>query len=107
VLARVERRRAKLTPAGDWVQTDVTATIIETFKAPEDPRFRPKASFTFTEEGGEFQVGGVKIKAIVPYARQLESGRIYLMLVGVDPENSRLVLGSSGIWELRAPIKIT
>jgi hypothetical protein len=32
VLARVDRRQGRLTRAGDWVQSDVTASVIEVFK---------------------------------------------------------------------------
>ena len=49
VLARVDRRRGRLTPAGDWVQSDVTATVLEVFKAPKGANARPNSTIAFVE----------------------------------------------------------
>ena len=92
VLARVERRRGRLTSAGDWVQSDITARVIEVFKAPRSANLRPNSTLAFVEEGGEVQISGARITAIVPWFRPLETGQTYLVGLGVDPESGRILV---------------
>lgn len=89
VLARVNRRQGRVSPAGDWVQSDITATVIEVFKAPT-AAIRANSRLTFVEEGGEAQISGVKITAIVPWVRPLELGQTYLMGLSVDSVSGRI-----------------
>jgi hypothetical protein len=101
VLAKVDRRQGKLTTAGDWVQSDVSATIVEVFKAPKGTNWAPSQRIAFEEEGGEIQVNGVRVNAVVPRARGVKAGQTYLMLLVVDPDGGRIVVGPDTMYELK------
>ena len=52
VLAKVDKRQSKLTTAGDWVQSNVMATIVEVFKAPKGTNWAPSAKLAFRRRVG-------------------------------------------------------
>ena len=101
VLAEVDKRKSKLTTAGDWVQSNVMATIVEVFKAPKGTNWAPSAKLAFEEEGGEVEVNGVKVNAVVPRTRAVKAGQTYLMLLVVDPDGGRIVVGPDSMYELK------
>lgn len=75
---RISHKQGRLNEAGDFLETDVTATVLETLK--ESPNYAVPASGTieFTWMGGEMISNGVKIDAVVPWLRQPEVGHTYL-----------------------------
>lgn len=101
VRARVDRRQGRLTSIGDWVQSTVTATVIEVFKAPRGANLRANSTFTFIEEGGEVRIDGVRIAAILPWARGFEISQTYLMALAIDPDSGRIVVGPTATYELK------
>ena len=44
-------------------------------------------------------INRTKVVAIVPWMRQMEAGRRYLMFVKFNPADGRMVVGPSGVYE--------
>ena len=100
LLVRLEGRRSRLSERSDWVESDLDARVVEVYKAPAAARLKPGAKLGFVEEGGEIDVKGTKVRANVPWFRPFEQGRTYLMMLGIDPTNGRIVLEADGVYEL-------
>jgi hypothetical protein len=78
-----------------------TATLTEVFKAPKETSWTPNKEITFEEEGGELQVNGVRVNAVVPGARSTKTGQTYLMLLVIDPDGGRIVVGPHTMNEFK------
>jgi hypothetical protein len=99
-LVRIASANGRLSDDGDFVETDVTATILETFKAgvTELPS-EVGEKLTFVLSGGETTVDGVRVQAIVPWTKQPQVGQTYVLFADWDREAQRLIVGPVGLYE--------
>lgn len=95
-VARVEVTsvRGQVDPLGDWITTDVHVRLLEVLK---ETRGLPTVSgeFSFQQDGGEVQVDGVTVRAVIPWAAEFEVGKEYLIFARLRDD------GSVQVWPNR------
>jgi hypothetical protein len=83
VIARIETVTPGLTPARDWVVSQVQATVLEVLKKPDGDSLAVGSRLDFAQDGGELVLDGISVRTRVPYSHPHEAGRRYLLFV--DP----------------------
>lgn len=98
LVVEVVERKGAFTAEQDWVQTRVTAKIVEVLKRSDKKRFNVTESLTFVEEGGTVALGKAEIRAVVPWADPVAVGSQYLAFVNLTDDGS-LVVGSESFYK--------
>jgi hypothetical protein len=100
-LIRISEANGRLTDEGDFVETEVTATILETLKTRAGLGLPSEASdkLTFVVPGGETTVGDVRIQGVIPWTKQPVAGQTYVLFADWDRDAQKLIVGPSSLYE--------
>jgi hypothetical protein len=99
MIARVESRLSKLTPAEDWIDTSVQIKILRVLKSKGRRSFSVGEDVSFIEQGGSLEFAGRHIDAIVTWASRFEVGKEFLIFADIN-SNNELVVGFSSAYEI-------
>lgn len=83
-----------------WIQSIVKASIVTILKNEADAIFVPGDAISFVEDGGEVEINGVEVKAIVPWAEVFEIGEEYLVFATINPDDRKLLISPAGSYEV-------
>lgn len=104
-IVRLDSIVGRLTPQGDWIESDVTGTILETLKSPSSPIAWGAPSIQFGDDGGTVSVDGRLIVGQPrKWVRPLVLGASYVVF-GFDSHGG-ISINSLGAFELRGGVLV-
>lgn len=90
----VQQQRSQLTPEGDFIETRIVFQVEEVLSDPNGG-IEPGSVVHFVLPGGDFNMNGVQVRGMLPWAlRPRQKGR-YLVYASRGDEGELLVLPSS------------
>jgi hypothetical protein len=98
LLIEVVDKQSNVTVDERWIDSLVTALVLDVFKLPSHLSLSSGLSVSFGEWGGAMVINGTEVNAVVPNVRQIDIGRRYLVFVGVN--GSKLLLSPTLTYEL-------
>ena len=98
LVGRVVSKRPEITRLGNWIETAVVMAIEETLKSNDRLVLAEGNRVMFRLSGGTMQVNHATVEAIVPWTREVESGRRYLIF-GTVLEDGQLLAPPAAIYE--------
>lgn len=82
LLIRVERIVPQLTPTADWIKSTVHASVEQILKSAP-VTMSPDHPIRFVQDGGEMQLSGARVRALLSWADSFQVGQRYLVFA--DP----------------------
>jgi hypothetical protein len=79
LVVRVETMDPALTADEDWITTSVTGRVEEILKKPAADPLSVGAAIRFVQDGGEANVRGTSVRAVLPWADSFREGERYLV----------------------------
>jgi hypothetical protein len=79
LIVHVDTLDAALTPEEDWVTTAVTARIEQVLKKPAGDPVSEGSSIRFQQDGGDINLTGTLVHAVLPWTEGLKESRRYLV----------------------------
>jgi len=102
---RVDNVEPTLTDSGDWIETKVSAVVVDILKSTPKRSFSAGERVGFMADGGEIKMIApstnrpITVKAEVPWSMPFQPGVDYLAF-GWIPEDEKLVISPHAAYEL-------
>lgn len=94
LIARVDRVAPKLSAKEDWIVADVDATIETVVKQPATESLATSNTIRFVQDGGELDIDGRRVRAVVPYSNSYDAGERYLLFTKREADGTLNVSAS-------------
>lgn len=88
LVVRVDRVAPKLSPKEDWIVADVSAVIETVVRQPATESLATGDIISFVQDGGELDVAGRRVKAVLPYAGAYDAAGRYLLFTKRLPDGA-------------------
>jgi hypothetical protein len=98
-LVQISLITGALNDAGDFVDSEVTAKVLTILKDTGAYPVAPGGEIRFKIEGGEIRVGNVPVRAVVPWRKQPEMGRQYIVFAAVNQDDQTLRVDGLSMFE--------
>lgn len=82
--------RGRLTPSQDWIESDVSALVLQALKSDATAKDAQAASISFKADGGEIKVNNRIIRARNSSSKRLAVGQRYLIFAEKTAEGLRV-----------------
>jgi hypothetical protein len=99
VVVEVKNKQSYLSQAGDWIQSEITAEVLQVLKVPREG-LAVGRRVSLWEAVGALLVNGTRVSAVVPSDRPMRVGARYLMFSGVRPDTREISLDPFSTYEL-------
>ena len=96
----VDDVRPQLTPDEDWITSQAAGSVLEVIKAPDWWGMTVGDRILFEDNGGQIQVAGATVTAVVSWARPVKPLKRYLVFASVDRANKALGIGPTVLYEI-------
>jgi hypothetical protein len=88
LVIRVDRVAPKLSPKEDWIVADVKATVESVVKHPATEPLTSGDTISFVQDGGELEIEGRRVRAVLPFANAYDEGARYLLFTKREPNGA-------------------
>lgn len=96
-LVTIVRKEGHLTPEADWINSNVTAQVLDVLKPDLRGSIAQNGQMTFVETGGDMQIGITRVSAILEWAEPLQVGATYLVFMHKTRDGSLAVNTASSL----------
>ena len=91
LVVRVTTVEPHLTAGTDWIESTVTATVEQVLKTPATLPLVQGQSVQFTQDGGDMDLSGVQIHAVLPWADGFNPQSEYLIFANATDDGNLVV----------------
>lgn len=101
LIANVVGIEPSLTKDADWITSAVSARVTQVLKSPEAVLWS-EGLITFRQDGGEMDLGGTHVRAVLPWAAGYEVGKSYLIFASLGEDGRTLIFGPESTFKIDA-----
>ena len=100
LLIRIGSVDASLSDETDWITSAVTAEIVDVVKDTIGWGLSKGSSLRFQQEGGELQLAGRHVRAVLDWASAFKKGKTYLVFASPSEQQDELNVSPTAAYEV-------
>lgn len=103
---RIERIESSLTEDNDWIISTVTAVVVDVLTTSPSSGLFNGSRITFRQDGGQLDVNGRRIHAVLPWSMAFREGKTYLVFATTDPNTGELLIAPESSFKVDSASKL-